>query len=52
VADAFASAHPEFEAASFADPFAEAAAVQVRVVWEPQVSGGNGMFVAVWRKRA
>jgi 16S rRNA (cytosine967-C5)-methyltransferase len=53
VADGFSQTHPQFAPAAFADLFAFAGAVApqvTRVAWEPQVTGGNGMFVAVWRR--
>jgi len=51
VAAAFSETHPEFEPAPFADPFAPAGAAPVAAaVWEPQHTGGNGMFVAAWRR--
>jgi 16S rRNA (cytosine967-C5)-methyltransferase len=52
VADAFANAHPEFVAAPFVDPFATTHAEVPQIAWEPQITGGNGMFVAAWRKSA
>lgn len=50
VAAAFAKAHPDFEPAPFADPFAPGGAPVPQATWEPQLTGGNGMFVAVWRR--
>lgn len=51
VAEAFARTHPDFAPAPFADPFAQPASAPAgAVLWEPQLSGGNGMFVAAWRR--
>ena len=52
VADAFAAAHPEFEPCPFANPFAPTAAPTDRLTLWPQETGGNGMFIAAWRRRA
>jgi 16S rRNA (cytosine967-C5)-methyltransferase len=52
VADAFTASHPEFEPLPFGNPFApDAPAVDRLMLW-PQDTGGNGMFVAAWRRRA
>ena len=50
VAEAFADQHPEFEPAAFADPFGTDSTPVAQAAWEPQQSGGNGMFVAAWRR--
>ena len=51
VADAFAAAHPEFEPVPLVNPFQpDTAAVHPLCLW-PQDTGGNGMFVAAWRRR-
>lgn len=51
VADAFTAAHPEFEVIPLTNPFQpEAAPVHPLLLW-PQDTGGNGMFVAAWRRR-
>lgn len=47
----FAEAHPEFSPAPFVDPFAPGVEPVSHVAWEPQTTGGNGMFVAAWRRR-
>lgn len=52
IADAFAAAHPEFEPCPFANPFAPTAAPTDRLTLWPQETGGNGMFIAAWRRRA
>lgn len=50
VADAFGRAFPHFTPDVFADPFSSAGTPVSRIAWEPQVTGGNGMFVAAWRR--
>jgi 16S rRNA (cytosine967-C5)-methyltransferase len=50
VAAAFAATHPDFEPAPFADPFAPGGAPVAQATWMPQLTGGNGMFVAAWRR--
>lgn len=54
VADAFGKEHPEFEPAEFADPFGceSDGPAPGRAAWWPHLSGGNGMFVAVWRRNS
>jgi 16S rRNA (cytosine967-C5)-methyltransferase len=55
VVDGFSAAHPEFE--SFALPVLREEAAKLGVKGEPTVTiwpqelGGNGMFVAAWRRR-
>ncbi len=51
IAAAFARSHPQFAAAPFVDPFAIAKEPLPQIAWEPQFTGGNGMFVAAWRRR-
>lgn len=51
VADAFSAAHPEMEPLAFANPFDPSAPVSSRLTLWPQVTGGNGMFIAAWRRR-
>lgn len=46
----FAAAHPGFAAEVFPDPFAPGAERKGAVGWQPQEHGGNGMFVAMWRR--
>ncbi len=50
VAATFTREHPEFEPAGFADPFHPGRPAAPQVSWEPQITGGNGMFVAAWRR--
>lgn len=50
VAATFTRDHPEFEPAGFADPFRADRPAAPQATWEPQVTGGNGMFVAAWRR--
>jgi 16S rRNA (cytosine967-C5)-methyltransferase len=50
VAAAFAKSHPDFEPWAFVDPFAPAEPPRAEVKWLPQTLGGNGMFVAAWRR--
>ncbi len=51
VADAFQAAHPEFEPLGVVNPFAPDQAPSPRMWLWPQDTGGNGMFIAVWRRR-
>lgn len=51
VADAFEAAHPEFEPLAVTHPFAPDQVPSPRVLLWPQDTGGNGMFIAVWRRR-
>ena len=50
VAARFCCEHPEFEPAGFGDPFRPGHAPAPQVAWGPERTGGNGMFVAVWRR--
>lgn len=50
VAAAFQAAHPEFTPSPVADPFQTHKPPQPQHCLWPQVTGGNGMFIAVWRK--
>ena len=52
VADAFAAAHPEFEPCPFGNPFEPTASPTERLTLWPRETGGNGMFIAAWRRRA
>ncbi len=52
VASAFESAFPEFEPFPMTSPFTPAAAPQSRHWFWPQATGGNGMFVAIWQRKA
>ena len=52
VAAAFERAHPEFRAVGLGDPFRPAETARVQLWMWPQVTGGNGMFVAAWERRA
>lgn len=51
VCDAFAAAHGEFEPLAFANPFTPGSTPAARQLWWPQETGGNGMFVAMWRRK-
>jgi 16S rRNA (cytosine967-C5)-methyltransferase len=51
VADDFDKAFPDFEPLGVADPFKPEAPAKPRLTFWPQDFGGNGMFVAVWRRR-
>jgi 16S rRNA (cytosine967-C5)-methyltransferase len=51
VADAFEKAFPDFEPLATADPFKPGAPAKARFTFWPQDFGGNGMFVAIWRRR-
>jgi 16S rRNA (cytosine967-C5)-methyltransferase len=46
----FVAGHPEFRPLGFADPFAAPASTRPAEAWLPQVTGGNGMFVAAWAR--
>ena len=50
VSAAFSAAHPDFVPESFADPFDPRGSTRPEIAWEPQVTGGNGMYVAAWRR--
>ncbi|MBI5683929.1 MAG: RsmB/NOP family class I SAM-dependent RNA methyltransferase [Verrucomicrobia bacterium] len=50
VAKAFSKSHPEFAPAPLASPFLPSASPSPQLWLWPQDSGGNGMFVAVWRR--
>ena len=50
VAEAFAAAHPEFEPAPVF-PAVPAAPAQAQITLWPHEVGGNGMFIAVWKRR-
>lgn len=51
VVEGFSTAHPEFEPAPVPDPFKpDAAPATSRMFW-PHETGGNGMFVAAWRRK-
>jgi len=51
VADAFMAAHPEFEPLDVVNPFAPEQPPSSRLLLWPQDTGGNGMFIAVWKRR-
>lgn len=50
VADWFSENQHGFEPAPFLDPFNPDGSPRQRVTWWPQDTGGNGMFVAAWRR--
>ncbi len=51
VANAFAAAHPDFEPELLQNPFTpDVAPTSNQVTLWPQQTGGNGMFVAAWRR--
>ncbi len=50
VADVFEKQAEGFEPAAFQNPFEPGAAASARQFWWPQDTGGNGMFVAAWRR--
>ena len=50
VAAEFERRHPEFRPLGFRDPFRAEEAARVQLWLWPQVSGGNGMFVAGWER--
>lgn len=52
VADAFTAQHPEFEPLALKNPFRSDSAPAPQLTLWPQDTGGNGMFVAAWRKKA
>ncbi|MBL9174952.1 MAG: RsmB/NOP family class I SAM-dependent RNA methyltransferase [Verrucomicrobiales bacterium] len=52
VTDAFTAAHPEFEPVLLSNPFAPNPSPSPSQFLWPQDTGGNGMFVAAWRRRA
>jgi 16S rRNA (cytosine967-C5)-methyltransferase len=47
---AFTAAHPDFEPLAFANPFSPDTPPAARQLWWPQDTGGNGMYVAQWRR--
>lgn len=51
VADAFGAAHPDFEPLAVVNPFAPDQPPSPQLLLWPQDTGGNGMFIAVWRRR-
>ncbi|HTI69529.1 MAG TPA: RsmB/NOP family class I SAM-dependent RNA methyltransferase [Candidatus Limnocylindria bacterium] len=52
VADGFQAASPDFEPVEFKNPFQLEEPPAARQMWWTQYSGGNGMFVAMWRRKA
>ncbi len=50
VAEAFTASHPEFTPVLLMNPFAPHAPAEAPLFLWPQVTGGNGMFVAAWRR--
>jgi 16S rRNA (cytosine967-C5)-methyltransferase len=52
VADAFTAQHPELEPLPMVNPFAPGSAPAPQLMLWPQHTGGNGMFVAAWRKKS
>jgi len=52
VAEAFGQAQPDFEPTTFADPFAAPDTRACQALWPPQLTGGNGMFLAAWRRKS
>ncbi len=51
VADGFEQQHPDFEPLSFSNPLnPKVAAISRQWLW-PQECGGNGMFIAAWKRR-
>jgi 16S rRNA (cytosine967-C5)-methyltransferase len=50
VAEAFSAAHPEFAPLPMANPFRPSATPSPWLWFWPQDTGGNGMFVAAWRR--
>jgi 16S rRNA (cytosine967-C5)-methyltransferase len=50
VAEEFSKAHPEFEPLPLANPFQPSAMAAPQLWLWPQDTGGNGMFVAAWRR--
>lgn len=51
VAAAFTTAHRDFEPVLLTNPFVPQAAAEAPLFLWPQVTDGNGMFVAAWRRR-
>ncbi len=51
VSSSFEGAFPEFEPLPSPSPFAPTAPPQSRHWFWPQATGGNGMFVALWRRK-
>jgi 16S rRNA (cytosine967-C5)-methyltransferase len=51
VAADFAARHPEFAPIPFVDPFSSGMPPAAQITWLPQDTGGNGMFVAAWKRR-
>ena len=51
VVEAFSKAHPEFEPCNIPNPFDPAAAPASQRMFWPQDTGGNGMFVACWKRK-
>lgn len=51
VVEVFESAHPDFERLEFPNPLAPDARSEARLVLWPQQFGGNGMFIAAWRRQ-
>ena len=51
VVAAFSAKHPEFEPCVIPHPFDPAAAPSAERMFWPQDTGGNGMFVAGWRRK-
>ena len=51
MADRFGAAHPEFEPLPMLNPFAPGDPATAQLFLWPQTTGGNGMFVAAWRRR-
>lgn len=51
VADAFTREHPEFQPLPLLNPFAPGKVPREQLTLWPQDAGGNGMFIAAWRRR-
>lgn len=51
VAEAFEKGFPDFEPWPMACPLASAGETRPRVWLRPEDTGGNGMFIAAWRRR-
>jgi 16S rRNA (cytosine967-C5)-methyltransferase len=51
VAEAFEKQCPGFERLAMCDPLNRKAAERAHIWYWPQEFGGNGMFVAVWRRK-
>jgi len=45
------AAHPEFEPLDVVNSFAPEQPPSSRLLLWPQDTGGNGMFIAVWKRR-